>query len=117
MTRIVSWNCATGFAAKRDAVLTLKPDLLVVPECSRLDAERETKSGLSRARSHDRRPLSGTPQQVQPAVANTEGAQGSDSGGIARLPVSLGDSRVGREAERRSSSQDHIAFAPGEPFV
>ncbi len=40
-TRIVSWNCATGFRAKRDALLALQPDLLVVPECSRVDAESE----------------------------------------------------------------------------
>lgn len=33
--RIVSWNCNAGFAAKLDAALNLRPDLLVVQEISR----------------------------------------------------------------------------------
>jgi hypothetical protein len=43
--RLVSWNCATGFRAKRDAVMALLPDLLIVPECSRKDVESEVGSG------------------------------------------------------------------------
>jgi len=32
--RIVSWNCNMGFEKKRDALLSLKPDIVVLQECS-----------------------------------------------------------------------------------
>ena len=32
--RIVSWNCNMGFEKKRDAVLSVKPDIVVLQECS-----------------------------------------------------------------------------------
>ena len=35
--RIVSWNCNMGFAKKREMVLRLQPDILVVQECSARD--------------------------------------------------------------------------------
>ena len=34
--RIVSWNCNLNFKAKFDAILPLKPDVLVIQECERL---------------------------------------------------------------------------------
>ena len=37
--RVVSWNCNAGFAAKIDAVLGLRPDILVVQEISRAHFE------------------------------------------------------------------------------
>ena len=39
--RLISWNCATGFAAKRGAVAAVGPDVLIVPECSQADAVAE----------------------------------------------------------------------------
>src|SRR5579859_7472679 len=35
--RIVSWNCNMGFAKKRDLVMSLQPDILVLQECSARD--------------------------------------------------------------------------------
>lgn len=35
--RIVSWNCNMGFAKKRDVVMSLRPDILVLQECSAKD--------------------------------------------------------------------------------
>src|SRR5260370_10349500 len=35
--RIVSWNCNMGFEKKRDVVMSLKPDILVLQECSAKD--------------------------------------------------------------------------------
>jgi endonuclease/exonuclease/phosphatase family metal-dependent hydrolase len=35
--RIVSWNCNMGFEKKRDAVMSLQPDILVLQECSAKD--------------------------------------------------------------------------------
>ena len=35
--RIVSWNCNMGFEKKRDAVMGLKPDIVVLQECSAKD--------------------------------------------------------------------------------
>lgn len=35
--RIVSWNCNMGFAKKREAVMALQPDILVLQECSAQD--------------------------------------------------------------------------------
>ena len=32
--RIVTWNCQMGFEKKADALLSLNPDVAVVPECS-----------------------------------------------------------------------------------
>jgi len=32
--RIVTWNCQMGFDKKVDALLSLNPDVAVVPECS-----------------------------------------------------------------------------------
>ena len=37
--RIVSWNCNMGFAKKRDHVMSLQPDILVLQECSAKDIE------------------------------------------------------------------------------
>lgn len=37
--RIVSWNCAVGFAKKRPLVEALKPDIAVLPETSQRDIE------------------------------------------------------------------------------
>jgi endonuclease/exonuclease/phosphatase family metal-dependent hydrolase len=33
--RIVVWNCRMGFSQKREALYALKPDLAVIPECSK----------------------------------------------------------------------------------
>jgi endonuclease/exonuclease/phosphatase family metal-dependent hydrolase len=38
--RIVSWNCNMGFEKKRDAVMGLQPDILVLQECSAKDTAR-----------------------------------------------------------------------------
>lgn len=35
--RIVSWNCNMGFEKKRDVVMSLQPDILVLQECSAKD--------------------------------------------------------------------------------
>jgi exonuclease III len=35
--RIVSWNCNMGFEKKRDVVMRLQPDILVLQECSARD--------------------------------------------------------------------------------
>ena len=35
--RIVSWNCNMGFEKKRDAVMSLQPDIVVLQECSAKD--------------------------------------------------------------------------------
>lgn len=35
--RIVSWNCNMGFEKKRDVVMDLRPDILVLQECSAKD--------------------------------------------------------------------------------
>ena len=35
--RIVSWNCNMGFAKKRDVVMSLNPDIVVLQECSAKD--------------------------------------------------------------------------------
>ena len=35
--RIVSWNCNMGFGKKRDVVMSLQPDILVLQECSARD--------------------------------------------------------------------------------
>nr|HET6902514.1 endonuclease/exonuclease/phosphatase family protein [Ktedonobacteraceae bacterium] len=37
--RIVSWNCNMGFEKKRDAIMRLQPDILVLQECSAKDIE------------------------------------------------------------------------------
>ncbi len=35
--RIVSWNCNMGFEKKRDVVMSLRPDIVVLQECSAKD--------------------------------------------------------------------------------
>lgn len=35
--RIVSWNCNVGFEKKRDVLMSLQPDILVLQECSAKD--------------------------------------------------------------------------------
>jgi exonuclease III len=35
--RIVSWNCNMGFEKKRDVVMSLQPDIVVLQECSAKD--------------------------------------------------------------------------------
>src|SRR5579864_9541413 len=35
--RIISWNCNMGFDKKRDVVMSLQPDILVLQECSAKD--------------------------------------------------------------------------------
>ena len=35
--RIVSWNCNMGFEKKRDVVMSLHPDIVVLQECSAKD--------------------------------------------------------------------------------
>ena len=35
--RIISWNCNMGFEKKRDLVMSLQPDILVLQECSAKD--------------------------------------------------------------------------------
>ena len=35
--RIVSWNCNMGFEKKRDVLMSLKPDIAVLQECSARD--------------------------------------------------------------------------------
>jgi endonuclease/exonuclease/phosphatase family metal-dependent hydrolase len=37
--RVLSWNCQMAFGQKRDRILALKPDILVLCECSQRDAE------------------------------------------------------------------------------
>ncbi|HLZ55879.1 MAG TPA: endonuclease/exonuclease/phosphatase family protein [Ktedonosporobacter sp.] len=38
--RIVSWNCNMGFAKKREVVMDLRPDIVILQECSFKDIER-----------------------------------------------------------------------------
>jgi hypothetical protein len=45
--RIVTWNCQIGLDKKMDALLSLGPDVAVVPECSEESVNAFQQRGLS----------------------------------------------------------------------
>lgn len=45
--RIATWNCQMGLDKKMDALLSLGPDLAVVPECSEKSVIASRQRGLS----------------------------------------------------------------------
>ena len=52
--RIVSWNCNMGFEKKRDVLMSLKPDIAVLQECSAKDIYggppcQDTKTGSNKS--------------------------------------------------------------------
>jgi len=35
--RVITWNCNMAFRKKADVILAFRPDILIVPECEKLE--------------------------------------------------------------------------------
>ena len=51
--RLVIWNCKGAFNRKNPLIAKLNPDLLVIPECKKLDAPIAGVLGLPPVNSFD----------------------------------------------------------------
>lgn len=42
--KIITWNCRNNFTDKADYICTQKPDILIIPECEKIDIEKFKKN-------------------------------------------------------------------------